>query len=98
LKSFWKDTIYNNAYFLIGAAWLFTLSFIFSNYWSYTSSPQGVKKNLENYLEKKEKNFFSLLSDSALVARLVNGAASEKQITYITAREYGIFIYKMDAY
>jgi two-component system nitrogen regulation sensor histidine kinase NtrY len=98
LRSFWKDTIYNNAYFLIGAAWLFTLSFIFSNYWSYTSSPQGVKKNLENHLEKKEKNFFSLLSDSALVARLVNGAASEKQITDITAREYGIFIYKLDAY
>lgn len=98
MRSFWKDTIYNNAYFLIGAAWLFTLSFVFSNYWSYTSSPQGVKKNLENYLEKKEKNFFEVLSDSTLIWDLVHGSASEEQVKDITGRDYGIFMYRLDAY
>ena len=98
MRSFWKDTVYKNAYFLIGAAWLFTLSFIFSNYWSYTSSPQGVRKNLENYLEKKETDFFKLMSDSTLLLGLAHTAASEEQVRDVTTKDYGVFLYKLDAY
>ncbi len=98
MRSFWKNTIYNHAYFLIGAAWLFTLSFIFSNYWSYTSSPQGVKKNLENYLEKKEKDLFRILEDSTTVLNLINATETDEQIEDLTQKEYGIFIYKLQPY
>ncbi|HLO82278.1 MAG TPA: HAMP domain-containing sensor histidine kinase [Chitinophagaceae bacterium] len=98
MRSFWKDTIYKNAYFLIGAAWLFTLSFIFSNYWSYTSSPKGVKKNLENYLAKNENDFFGVLSDTTLLLRLLNANESEKQVNVLTEKGYGIFIYKLEDY
>jgi two-component system, NtrC family, nitrogen regulation sensor histidine kinase NtrY len=98
LRQFWKNTIYKNAYFLIGAAWLFTLSFIFSNYWSYTSSPQGVKKNLENYLEKNEKDFFNVLSDTTLLLRLLNSSESDVQVESLSEKGYGIFIYKLEDY
>ncbi|HSF45444.1 MAG TPA: hypothetical protein VLA58_05515, partial [Chitinophagaceae bacterium] len=98
MKTFWKDIIYRNAYFLIGAAWLFTLSFIFSNYWSYTSSPKGVRKNLESYLEKNEKDFLEVISDTSLLLRLVNSKESEVQVRELTYKDYGIFIYNLDEF
>ena len=98
MNKFWKDTIYRSAYFLIGAAWLFTLSFIFSNYWSYTSSPQGVRKNLENYLQKKEASFFTIIKDSGLLTRLIHTRESETEMTALTEKEYGIFLYKLEDY
>jgi len=71
LKIFLKDTVYRYAYYLIGAAWLFTLSFIFSNYWSYTSSPQGVKKTLQQNLNSQEEDFGEFIKHSSLILRLV---------------------------
>lgn len=98
MKQFLKDTVYKNAYFLIGAAWLFTLSFIFSNYWSYTSSPQGVKKTLENYLHQHENNFDAFIEDTNLIRRLVDADESENDLIDITSRRYGIFIYQIEDY
>jgi signal transduction histidine kinase len=98
LKTFWKDTIYRNAYFLIGAAWLFTLSFIFSNYWSYTSSPKGVRINLESYLEKNEKDFLRVIADTSLLLRLVNSKGSEEEVKSLTYKSYGIFLYDLDEF
>lgn len=98
MKNFLKDTIYRNAYYLIGAAWLFTLSFIFSNYWSYTSSPQGVKKSLEQYLHKHEKDFNDFLADSLLIGRLVKNDESESEVLAVTGKPYGIFIYSLEDY
>jgi two-component system, NtrC family, nitrogen regulation sensor histidine kinase NtrY len=98
VKTFLKDTIYRNAYFLIGAAWLFTLSFIFSNYWSYTSSPQGVKKTLENYIQKQENSFYAFLQDTPLVKRLIRERVTESELAEVAGRKYGIFIYRQEDY
>jgi len=80
LKKFWTDILYSNGYLLIGAAWLFTLSFIFSNYWSYTSSPGGVKKSLEKYIWQNEKNFDSFLRDTVLLGRILNKKEDETEV------------------
>jgi len=96
LRSFWKDTIYKNAYYLIGAAWLFTLSFIFFNYWSYTSSPRGVRKNLESYLHRQEGELMSTIADTAVLLSLLKGTESEDQMQALTSRRSGIFIYKLE--
>jgi len=98
LKIFLKDTVYRYAYYLIGAAWLFTLSFIFSNYWSYTSSPQGVKKTLQQNLNKQEKDFEDFIKDSSLIARLVNTQESVNEVEDLIEKKYGIFIYKLEDY
>jgi signal transduction histidine kinase len=98
LKIFLKDTVYRYAYYLIGAAWLFTLSFIFSNYWSYTSSPQGVKKTLQQNLNRQEKDFEDFIKDSALIGRLVNTHESQDEVEELIAKKYGIFIYKLEDY
>jgi signal transduction histidine kinase len=96
LKVFLKDTIYRNAYYLIGSAWLFTLSFIFSNYWSYTSSPQGVKKTLEQHLHRQEKEFDSILKDTALLSRLIHTKETETEMVKMAEKNFGVFIYQLE--
>ena len=98
MKPFLKDTIYRNAYFLIGAAWLFTLSFIFSNYWSYTSSPQGVRKTLEQNLRNQEEDFAEFLRDTGLLKQLVLTSESETEARKIIGKPYGIFLYSLEDY
>jgi two-component system nitrogen regulation sensor histidine kinase NtrY len=96
LNRFLKDTVYRNAWLLIAAAWLFTLSFIFSNYWSYTSSPQGVRKNLENYLQRQENDFNAFAKDTALIRRLIHTRESEQELARNTSTGFGVFIYVLE--
>jgi signal transduction histidine kinase len=98
LKEFLKDIVYRNAYFLIGAAWLFTLSFIFSNYWSYTSSPQGVRKTLEQHLRTQEHDLELFLTDTALIQRLMTITESEEEAKQVIGKPYGIFLYSLEDY
>ena len=95
MKSFWKDTLYRNAYLLIGAAWVFTISFIFSNYWSYTSSPKGVRKNLENYLSIHENTFSKIKADTAQLLRLVEYRQGETEMQKLSALHWGLFVYEL---
>ena len=96
MKSFWKDTLYRNAYLLIGAAWVFTISFIFSNYWSYTSSPKGVRKNLENYLSIHENTFSKIKADTAQLLRLVEYRQGETEMQKLSALHWGLFVYELE--
>ncbi len=96
MKQFWKDTFYKNGYLLIAAAWLFTLSFIFSNYWSYTSSPNGVKSALDKYIRHNEENFVTFLEDTALLRKLVHKQVNENEIERITSKKYGLFLYRQN--
>jgi len=96
LKKFWSDIFYNNGYLLIGAAWLFTLSFIFSNYWSYTSSPRGVKKSMEKYIWQSERDFDSFLRDTALLGRLLNREETENEVESIRNKNYKVFLYRQN--
>lgn len=94
MKKFWADIFYNNGYLLIGAAWLFTLSFIFSNYWSYTSSPGGVKKSLEKYIWSNEENFDRLLRDTSLIGRLLQKNETETEVKEVADKDYRVFLYE----
>lgn len=96
MKSFWKDILYRNAYLLIGAAWVFTLSFIFSNYWSYTSSPKGVRKNLENYLSIHENAFSRIKADTAQLLRLVEYRQGEAEMQKLSSLPWGLFVYELE--
>lgn len=94
MNRFLKDTVYRHAWLPIAAAWLFTLSFIFSNYWSYTSSPQGVRKNLENYLQRQERSFNEVATDTALVLRFLRTQESEEELARNTTATFGLFLYQ----
>lgn len=94
MKKFWSDIVYNNGYLLIGAAWLFTISFIFSNYWSYTASPGGITKSLEKYIWRNEQNFDLLLRDTVRLGKIINKKESEADVQQITRQDFKIFLYE----
>ena len=93
-----KKSFYKNGYLLIIAAWLYTISFIFSNYWFYTSSPQRVQKQLESFVKNSEKRFERFASDTALLHAIsINHFEPQTALNYNT-EDLGLFVYtKNDA-
>lgn len=88
-----KNSFYRNGYLLIIAAWLYTISFIFSNYWFYTSSPERVKTELESFVAKNEKKFDKLLSDSITIKSLSINPYQPDLIRRFIGDEVAIFVY-----
>lgn len=84
---------YKNGYLLIIAAWLYTISFIFSNYWSYASSPYRVKQQIENYLKEKEQEFELFAADTKALRSIVNKRTEPiKALPYLNS-DIGLFVY-----
>ncbi|CAL1517277.1 HAMP domain-containing sensor histidine kinase [Chitinophaga sp. MM2321] len=82
-----------HGYLLIIAAWLFTFAFLFSNYWSYYSSPQGVKRSLEKSLHQREESFEDLVKDTAVSYSLLRRTYDERTLQRLTKRDYFVFAY-----
>ncbi|MDB5248298.1 MAG: nitrogen regulation protein NtrY [Segetibacter sp.] len=88
-----KKSFYKNGYLLIIAAWLYTFSFIFSNYWFYTSSPQRVQKQIEDYLKNNEKAFDDFTADTSFIAEVTKGGSGLDKATNYISDELGLFTY-----
>ncbi len=86
-----RKAVYKHGYLIIAAAWLYTISFIFSNYWSYYSSPGKVKNNLEQRLHGQENEAALLSKDTALLWQLVN---PYRTLTTPITEDFGVFIYE----
>jgi len=91
-----KKVLYKHGYLLIVAALLYSVSFIFSNYWFYASSPVRVKKQLELYLQNAEHDFATFTSDSVLFRGIVNNkTAPDKALDYSNENS-GLFAYTLN--
>lgn len=82
-----------HGYLLIIAAWLFTFSFLFSNYWSYYSSPQGVKRSLEKSIREREDAFQELSTDSTLIEHIFARDHDEKEEKLLSKQSFYVFAY-----
>lgn len=71
MNAHWKSFIYRNGYLIITAAWLYTISFLFINYWSYRSSPAKVKSSLEKRLTDQSKWVLDLANDTLRIRQLI---------------------------
>ncbi len=89
-----KQAAYKHGYLVITAAWLYTLSFIFINYWSYHSSPQKVQSKLESRLQEMEHRFESVVADTALLSSLANSVNGKVNSV---PDNIGLFIYNKPA-
>ncbi|RYF90328.1 MAG: hypothetical protein EOO03_03920, partial [Chitinophagaceae bacterium] len=81
-----------NIYLLVVAAWLVTLSFLINNYWSSFSSLRTVHKEMNNYVQKGEKDFNKLLQDPALKP-LYQGKPIGSTWNLLAERSYFVFFY-----
>jgi signal transduction histidine kinase len=91
VSTVWKAFVYRNGYLLITAAWLYTLSFLFTNYWSYRSSPAKVKTTLEKRLAAESKQIDLLAADTLQLQSLLH---SEKPVVNPLKGETALFIYE----
>lgn len=89
-----KTAVYKNGYLIITAAWLYTISFIFSNYFSYNSGPQKVKENLESRIHREELKFKNLIADTALLSQLIYDTSNAKLALELEKEDAGIFIFQ----
>lgn len=92
-----KQSAYKYGYLFITAAWLYTVSFLFTNYISFDATPEKVAKSLTTYVEKKEKHFDDLVTDSAWVQNIISGKTHVVQSKF-ESDETGIFAYRVNAY
>ena len=88
-----KHFIYQHGYLLITSAWLFTLSFVISNYWSYTSSERAVTRSLEAYINSNEQKVEELSANRTLLDKLYSGAYSSEDLAEVGSDPPYIFLY-----
>lgn len=84
-----------NVGLFLAAAWLYTFSFIFTNYLSYSSSSQKVANILSEYIQGQENSFKNFLSDTAGVTAIIKDAPSPTK-NQVTSDAQGIFAYQVN--
>lgn len=87
-----RQAAYKHGYLVITAAWLYTISFIFINYWSYHSSPEKVKNKLEQRLRRQEQRFSTALQDTAFMQAVVTNPY-DSSIQDMLEGDIGLFVY-----
>ncbi|MFP5042137.1 sensor histidine kinase [Parasediminibacterium sp. JCM 36343] len=87
-----RDAFYKHGYLLIIAAWLYTISFVITNYWVSDASPVKVKDKLERKIATAENAIKGITNDTALLKILISNAANEKKLE-ITKQQFGLYLY-----
>ncbi len=90
-----KHAINKNAWLFFAAAWVYTLSFIFTNYFSYSSSSEKVARILSEYVHAQENSFKNILDDTATVAAIINNVPSSIKQRLLSDAQ-GIFAYQVN--
>lgn len=87
-----------NAYFLLAAAWLFTIAFILNNYFAGASSTPYLQSGMESRIRQQEKKFNEIVADTVLLKVLAEGSYRDLQLEQLTSLEFGFFVYKPAAH
>ncbi|HTE11083.1 MAG TPA: hypothetical protein VK645_08935, partial [Chitinophagaceae bacterium] len=94
MKNFFQQVVIKNAFFFLGAAWLFTIAFIIDNYWYSSSSAKYLRKNIESDIQQQERDFDIFIKDTSLLRRLVNQQYSASELNVLTEKKpYCLFLY-----
>jgi two-component system nitrogen regulation sensor histidine kinase NtrY len=94
VKRLLSDTLLRYAYLPIISAWLFTFSFIFSNYISFGTSPAGVQRSLQQHLQRQELAYANVLTDTSLLGRMAGDSIGEDDMRRLSSLEVGIYLYR----
>ena len=98
MKNFFQQVVRKNAFFFLGAAWLFTIAFIIDNYWYSSSSAKYLRKHIEKDIQYQEKDFDNFLADTVLLQKLIDQQYSEDQLNEVAEKkQYSIFLYTKDS-
>ncbi|MEO6134359.1 MAG: HAMP domain-containing sensor histidine kinase [Ginsengibacter sp.] len=87
-----------NSYLLVIAAWCLTIAFIINNYWSGTSTPFAVQKEIQKSIDKGQKSISAFFQDTALIESIVNKEYNEQQLDLLKEEKYFVFFYRITAF
>ncbi len=90
-----KNAAYKHGYLFITAAWLYTFSFVFTNYWSYGSSPVKVQTTLNNHIAQQENRFRQIANSADTLENLISDSASPVSKQLLN-NELGIFVFQIN--
>ena len=90
-----KKAVFRHGYLAITAAWLYTISFVLTNYVSFNSSPESVKRNLETYVASRERDFNDILLDDDAIAGLLSDGSNKYKLSF-TQKDFGLFTYVLN--
>ncbi|MFT4024450.1 MAG: ATP-binding protein [Flavihumibacter sp.] len=94
MKKFLLLVLDRNAYFLLAAAWLFTIAFIISNYYSGATSVGYLRSTMEARVRKQEERINKLMADTVQLKVLAEGSFTGQQLAKLVKEEFGFFLYK----
>ncbi len=93
-----NDTFFKrNNYLLLVAAWLLTIAFVVSNYWSVTSTPQAIQKSIQTKIIKEQNRAANFLNDTATINKVLANRYDEDFLTSIINKPFYVFAYKKDS-
>lgn len=98
MRSFISEILKRNAYFILAAAWLFTIAFIINNYWVSYSSVEKLRNGIEKRLQKLEREVELFNGDTILQKDLLSDNPSEKAVQEIVNKEFSVYLYTLDAF
>lgn len=93
MKKLFAKIIYEKGYLLLSAAWLYTISFMITNYWVYNSTPGKVQEKMEAQIREREYLFYGLSQDTTILYDIINPNAQQEAIQ-LRKWPIGIFVYK----
>ncbi len=87
-----RQFLFKQGYLLLIAGWLLTFSFLLQYYWSYTSAPSQVQKALQRSVNSRQKDFSTIMADTALIEQLAKGNYSVASFNQLNSKDYFIFL------
>lgn len=92
-----QKSIYKHGYLIIIAAWLYTISFIVVNYWSFRSSPEKVQQQFESFLKNAETTFDGIAKDTTTLRYVLYDTSKPRLYLYEVSEHLQLYGYTMDA-
>ena len=89
-----KHFVRKHLVWLIIAAWVYTFTFIFNNYWSKYASYESVTKSFQKAVTGREKSFDLWLTDTSFVKQLTAGVQSTALLNRVKRLPFHVFIFQ----
>jgi two-component system nitrogen regulation sensor histidine kinase NtrY len=89
-----KQPLLKHLLWLLIAAWVYTLTFVFNNYWSKYASYNSVTNSFQEAVSKKEQSFADWVTDTVQLQNLASGNTKPDLLEQIREKPFFVFIYK----
>ncbi|MBS1627237.1 MAG: HAMP domain-containing histidine kinase [Bacteroidetes bacterium] len=88
-----RKAFFKHGYLLITAAWLYTFSFIVSNYFTYDASPEKIQSKLQSLVTTGLEKVDTICKDTTLINQCLDNKTYTNVQVELTHKPFGFFVY-----